>query len=164
MPVPNLDASPALPPDVLQALRSFRLIVRSIKLHFQHVQAATGLSGSQLWCLAAVKASPGLRVTQLADTLGVRQATASNLVDVLERRGLLERRRDTKDQRVVHLHLTSDGLSKTHGLPQPSEGVLPDALSRLEPAALERLNSLLDDLIGLMRTEEATSGLPQAAG
>ena len=153
MPVSNNAPSEAVPADVLQALRSFRLIVRSIKLHFQHVQSSTGLSSSQLWCLAAVRGTPGLRVSQLAESLGVRQATASNLVDVLERRALLERRRDTQDQRVVRLHLTSEGASRAQTLPPPAAGVLPDALGRLQPEALLHLNGLLDELIGLMRLD-----------
>lgn len=164
MPEPTFPAPAALQPDVQQALHSFRLIVRSIKLHLQDVQAATGLGASQLWCLAAVKASPGLRMSQLALTLGVRQATASNLVDVLERRGLLERRRDAKDQRVVNLYLTSEGRDKAHALPAPAPGGLPEALGRLEPAALERLNRLLGDVIGLMHGEAHGSPQPLIEG
>lgn len=164
MPVPSSHSHDDLPPEVQQALQRFRLIVRSIKLHFQDLQATTGLGGSQLGCLAAVKASPGMRMTQLAQTLGVRQATASNLADVLERRGLLERRRDTKDQRVVQLHLTPQGLAKVEALPEPASGVLPEALGRLEPAALEHLNGLLGDLIGLMQIEEGEGARPLAGG
>jgi DNA-binding MarR family transcriptional regulator len=135
---------------VLRALRSFRMIVRSIKQHFQHVQEATGVSGSQLWCLVAIQAQPGIRVTQLAQALGIQQATASNLVESLDRKGLLERRRDQRDQRVVSLFLSEAGARIAQAAPQPVAGILPDALERLDPSALAQLNGLLEQVIGLM--------------
>jgi DNA-binding MarR family transcriptional regulator len=142
--------TPTLPADVLRALRSFRMIVRSIKQHFQHVQEATGVSGSQLWCLVAIQAQPGIRVTQLAQALGIQQATASNLVESLDRKGLLERRRDQRDQRVVSLFLSEAGARIAQAAPQPVAGILPDALERLDPSALAQLNGLLEQVIGLM--------------
>lgn len=145
-------AGATLPPGVLQSLRSFRFIVRSIKRHFQHVQDATGLSGSQLWCLSAVHASPGVRVTQLARALGIQQATCSNLVETLERRGLIERRRDPSDQRAVTLYLSPEGSRLARCAPEPVSGILPDALSRLDPDALQELNALLERVIALMGT------------
>jgi DNA-binding MarR family transcriptional regulator len=160
-PTPNPSSS--LQPEVLQALQSFRLIVRSIKQHFQHVQDATGLSGSQLWCLAAIRATPGQRVTALARTLGIRQATASNLVEVLERKGLLERRRDQKDQRAVSVFLTEAGRLIAQAAPEPVAGILPDALGRLAPKDLSELNGLLDRLIALMvLRDESGRGIPLA--
>lgn len=143
-------AGATLAPGVLRSLRSFRTIVRSIKRHFQHVQDATGLSGSQLWCLSAVRSAPGVRVTQLARVLGIQQATCSNLVETLERRGLIERRRDPNDQRAVTLYLTPEGQRLAQCAPEPVSGILPDALSRLEPEALDELNGLLDRVIALM--------------
>nr|WP_297354265.1 MarR family transcriptional regulator [uncultured Caldimonas sp.] len=144
-----------LAPGVLHSLRSFRLIVRSIKRHFQHVQDATGLSGSQLWCLSAVHTSPGMRVTQLARALGIQQATCSNLIETLERRGLIDRRRDPTDQRAVTLFLTPEGERIAQSAPEPVSGVLPDALSRLDPEALSELNLLLDRVIALMGARTA---------
>lgn len=142
--------TPTLPVDVLRALRSFRMIVRSIKQHFQHVQEATGVSGSQLWCLVTIQAQPGIRVTQLAQALGIQQATASNLVESLDRKGLVERRRDQRDQRMVSLFLSEAGARIAKAAPQPVAGILPDALERLDPSALAQLNGLLEQVIGLM--------------
>ncbi|MFN3417553.1 MAG: MarR family winged helix-turn-helix transcriptional regulator [Caldimonas sp.] len=142
--------NPTLPAEVLRALRSFRMIVRSIKQHFQHVQEATGVSGSQLWCLVTIQSQPGIRVTQLAQALGIQQATASNLVESLDRKGLVERRRDQRDQRVVSLFLSEAGARIAQSAPQPVAGILPDALERLDPSALAQLNGLLEQVISLM--------------
>lgn len=148
--VSHPNENPTLPAEVLRALRSFRMIVRSIKQHFQHVQEATGVSGSQLWCLVTIQAQPGIRVTQLAQALGIQQATASNLVESLDRKGLVERRRDQRDQRVVSLFLSEAGARIAQAAPKPVAGILPDALERLDPSALAQLNHLLEQVIGLM--------------
>jgi MarR family transcriptional regulator, organic hydroperoxide resistance regulator len=155
-----------VPPDVLQTLRSFRAIMRSLKQQFQQVQDSTGVSGSQLWCVSALRAAPGLRVTQLAHELGIRQATASNLVEALERKGLIERRRDPADQRAVALFLTAKGTRLARSAPQPVAGILPQALEKLDPHTLSQLNELLLQVVHKMeggRDATAPATSPRAA-
>lgn len=93
----------------LTVLEQFRLIFRSAKKHFQWVEERTGVSGAQLWLLAEVRRRPGIRVTELAHALAVHQSTVSNLLDRLQRHGLIQRDRSSTDQRVVHLSLTELG-------------------------------------------------------
>jgi DNA-binding MarR family transcriptional regulator len=46
---------------------------------------------------------------KLGELVGLSAASISRLVDRLERRGLVSRRRDGEDRRVVEVHLESDG-------------------------------------------------------
>jgi len=46
---------------------------------------------------------------QIAQVLGVQPATVSNMVDRLENNGLVERRPDEQDQRLLRIHLTEQG-------------------------------------------------------
>jgi len=117
----------------MAVLGQFRLIFRSAKKHFQWVQDRTGVSGAQLWVLAELHRRPRIRVTELARAMGVHQSTASNLIDPLEKRRLIQRDRSSKDQRVVHLSLTRAGRDIVLRAPLPLEGVLPDALNSLGP-------------------------------
>jgi DNA-binding MarR family transcriptional regulator len=45
----------------------------------------------------------------LAEALDVSQASATGIVDRMEQRGLVERRRDGEDRRVVHVAITDAG-------------------------------------------------------
>lgn len=137
-------------------LQQFRLIFKSIKKHFQWVEQETGISGSQLWVLSTIAGSPGLRVTELARALALHQTTASNLIDKLEHRKLLRRKRSSTDQRVVRLYLTRSGLAVVAKAPRPFEGVLPDALMRLPQAELRRLNVMLISLTRQMKFRDAS--------
>jgi DNA-binding MarR family transcriptional regulator len=145
----------------MSVLGQFRLIFRSAKKHFQWVQDRTGIRGAQLWVLAELQRRPGIRVTELARAMGVHQSTASNLIDPLEKRGLIQRDRSSHDQRVVHLSLTRTGRDTLARAPLPLEGVLPDALKRLGQADLLALQARLDKLARLMRVRDAAGkGIP----
>jgi DNA-binding MarR family transcriptional regulator len=149
------DASPApRAAEVRAALKHFRVIFSSVRRHFAVVERACGVGGAQVWALAAMAARPGLRVGDLAESLSIHQSTASNLVDKLIRRGFARRRRDRVDRRVVRLELTAKGRRLIGRAPRPLEGVLPDALKRLPPAALARLDAELALLIRTMQLKD----------
>lgn len=145
------DAAPALPQEVL---RKFRVIFRSVKRHFASIEKQCGLSGSQLWALAVVCAEPGLRVTALAHRLSVHQSTASNLVEALAQKGLLERRAGHGDGRATCLHPTAKGSRLVGKAPEPIEGLLPDALRHLDPDELVRLDASLQMLLTRMQQRD----------
>ncbi len=140
----------------MAVLQQFRFIFKSVKKHFHWVEQETGISGSQLWALAQIAAAPGLRVTALARALAVHQTTASNLVDKLVQRKLVRRERKREDQRIVQLFLTPRGMAAVSKAPQPYEGVLPDALMRLPPADLRKLDAMLKSLARKMRVRDAS--------
>jgi DNA-binding MarR family transcriptional regulator len=143
----------------MAVLGQFRLIFRSAKKHFQWVQDRTGVSGAQLWVLAELHRRPRIRVTELARAMGVHQSTASNLIDPLEKRRLIQRDRSSKDQRVVHLSLTRAGRDIVLRAPLPLEGVLPDALKSLGPADLVELQQRLEKLVKLMKVRDSAGRL-----
>jgi DNA-binding MarR family transcriptional regulator len=151
--------APARPADphrttVLAVVQLFRLIFGSAKKHFKWVQERTGVSGAQLWALAELKRQPGIRVTELARALAVHQSTASNLVEPLERRGLLRRARAAQDQRVVELFLTDLGRRTLASAPRPLEGVLPDALNALGHDELLELQARLERLARSLKVRD----------
>ena len=132
------------------ALGKFRIIFGAIRQHFREVEKACGVSGSQIWVLAALAESPGLRVSELAEALAIHASTASNLLDKIEKSGLARRERGQPDQRVVRLYLTEAGKAALGSAPQPFTGVLIHALNQLPPYVLARLNQDLDTLINHM--------------
>lgn len=139
----------------LAVLGQFRMIFRSVKKHFQRVQERTGVSGAQVWVLAELQRKPGLRVTELARAMAVHQSTASNLVDHLQKAGLIQRQRSDADQRVVHLSLTKSGRQAIAAAPLPLEGVLPDALNALPHKSLLELQQLLEKLARQMKVRDS---------
>jgi len=135
-------------------LRQFRIVIRSIKRHYQWVEKRCGVSGAQLWAMERIAASPGLSPGDLASQLAIHPSTASNLLARLEELGMVKRSRRSRDQRRVQLMLTTKGTSVLRKAPRPLKGVLQQALADMPPASLAALQRRLNDLLALMRIRD----------
>jgi len=156
----------ALPPSTLppstRVLRQFRVVFNAVKTHFRQVEREAGVGGAQLWALSVIERRPGIGVTELARELDIHQSTASNLIKSLCERGLAVAAREGMDRRSVSLRVQPAGHEVLQSAPMPFAGVLPDALSSLDPATLDRLETDLQKLIVLLEADEATGKLPLA--
>jgi DNA-binding MarR family transcriptional regulator len=135
-------------------LLHFRTVVRAIRRHYQQVEASCGISGAQLWALVHVHQSPGMRVGELARMLAIPQSTASNMLDTLEAAGLVARKRNDEDQRVVRLFATARGRRVLASAPRPLRGVLQQGLLDLPDRSLDSLNRELATLVRCMHLRE----------
>jgi DNA-binding MarR family transcriptional regulator len=131
----------------MAVLSQFRELFKLSARHFQRIESSCGVSGSQLWGMAELQAKPGLKISELASALSIQLSTASNLLDKLEKRGLIRRERADADQRVVRVYLTADGEAIVDKAPKPVHGIIPDALSKLPTEVLFRLNQDLELLL-----------------
>jgi DNA-binding MarR family transcriptional regulator len=158
------DSAPARPPVhdglALEVLGKFREVYRAAKLQLTPAGRSFGVSGAELWAMWELRRRPGLRVSDLAQRLSLRQSTVSNLVERLVQARLLARKRNDPDGRVVRLYLTRAGDRVVTSAPRPARGLLPDALERLSAGDLRRLHAQLDRLLGKMalRTTGAVRG------
>ncbi|QOC22311.1 MarR family transcriptional regulator [Wenzhouxiangella sp. AB-CW3] len=154
--------APEIEPDdprVMAAVRHFRIVVRSIQAHSAWVERQCGLSAAQLWALWEVARAPGLNVSQIARRLSIKPATASNLLDKIENKGLLERARSGPDQRVVKLFVTRSGEKLLATAPLPAQGALLDGLTRLADGELEGLNKGLEALVEILSIKDEGSAM-----
>ncbi|OGI58953.1 MAG: hypothetical protein A2V58_07555 [Candidatus Muproteobacteria bacterium RBG_19FT_COMBO_61_10] len=140
-----------------EALQKFRIVFSSVKKHFREVEALCGVSGVHLWAIAEISRNPGMRVTELAQSLSIHQSTASNLLGEIEKMGFVKKQRSKDDQRVVRLYLTKKGDSLVARAPKPMTGVLSDALQRLPDKELLTLNANMDALISLMQHKDRSA-------
>ena len=76
---------------------------------FHDALATVGLEPRQFGVLNLVAASEGLSQRALTDPLGIPASRVVAIVDELEERGLVERRRNLDDRRAHALHLTAKG-------------------------------------------------------
>jgi len=149
----------------IAALHNLREIIKTAQEQFHLRSEATGISGSQAWALAEIARSPGLIVSELGKLMAIHPSTTSNMLDKMQKRGLIRRERIDADQRVVHLFVTPVGERVLAQLPGPATGLLPDALSRLDDAQLDAVNAALAMILDKMdrRSMRATSQVSPAA-
>lgn len=104
------------------ALARLRYTLREFMAFSEKNAAVLGLTHQQHQALLAIKAAPQetLTVGEIAEWLLLRPHSAGELVNRLERMGLVERHGDEADRRKVHVGLTRaaqdklDKLSATH--------------------------------------------------
>ena len=78
-------------------------------IRFMRRWHAGPLSLIHLHVMTLLQADGSIPMRSLAESLGVSQATATGIVDRMEQRGLVERRRDDDDRRVIRVQLAADG-------------------------------------------------------
>lgn len=145
-----------------QVLRRFRVVFNAVRSHFQQVEKQVGLGGAQVWALSVIRDHPGIGVSVLAKHMDIHQSTASNLVKTLQRKALISMSKTAEDRRNVQLQVSPTGLALLEQAPGPFEGVLPEALDRLPPTTLLRLDQDLGQLIQLLKADEQAGGIPLA--
>jgi DNA-binding MarR family transcriptional regulator len=105
------------------------------------------LSLTQLRVLAILR-DRRLRMTALADYLGLEKSTMSGLVERAERRGLVERAPSTTDGRAVDVFLSPAGAELARRLHARIERSLSPMTGQLALAEQRRLQTLLERLLG----------------
>ncbi|MBS9535565.1 MarR family transcriptional regulator [Mycobacterium sp. M1] len=99
----------ALPDDVYTRLLMFRTRLRRFERWSADQAQAAGLTPAQHQLLLAVRGhtdSRGPTVGDVADYLLLRHHSAGELIQRAEAAGLVDRVRDSEDQRVIRLQLT----------------------------------------------------------
>jgi DNA-binding MarR family transcriptional regulator len=111
------------------------------------------LTLSQYALLSGLAGRDEARVRDLAAQAGVTASTATRILDVLERRGIVHRDRTDEDRRAVTVTLTALGrelLAEQNSWLQDRQlafhAALPEYERRLAPDLLVRLAALIDEL------------------
>ncbi len=102
--------------EVLVALRQ---IIRAVDLHSRKLNKDLGLTGPQLILMRAIRDLGDVTIKQLSIETNMSQATATSIIDRLEKRELVERVRSQRDRRIVHANLTDKGLLMLSTAPLP---------------------------------------------
>lgn len=97
--------------DGLPELLGFQLRLAHVAMYRDFMTALADLDLTQKQCatLQLIYANPGVSQVDLAATLGTDRATMMAMVDRLEQRGFVVRRRSVADRRRQELNLTDAG-------------------------------------------------------
>ncbi|MGF1685724.1 MarR family transcriptional regulator [Photobacterium japonica] len=137
-----------------EVLIALRQIIRAIDLHSRKLNKLAGLTGPQLVLMRAIRDS-GEEVTirQLSNNTNMSQATATTILDRLEKRGLVKRERSTLDKRKVHAHLTEAGQDTLSKAPPPLQEDFVARFHQLEEWEQSLLLSSVQRISTMMNAE-----------
>lgn len=84
-------------------------IARSRHTLSENLLSRYGVTLHQFHLMMYMKASGAIRVTDLSDRMMVAKPTASRMINTLEEKGMVEKKADDSDRRLVVLVLTPKG-------------------------------------------------------
>ncbi len=150
----NLSVPESTDEEMVFALRK---IARSFALYSKHIEKQTGLTASQLLLLRIVCDAGPKSIGKIAQRLNLSQATATGLVKRLEKRGLIDKIRDTSDRRRMIIDITPSGRRLLEGAPPLIQHAFVDRFTRLESWERAMILSSLQRLAVLMDNESGSS-------
>ncbi len=149
MPNKGLDQQQVADVEVL--LRTVSIIV---KKRGREMLADTDITPPQFNALLTLIDAGTLTIGELGERMFLACSTATDLVDRMERNGLVMRERDTSDRRVIRLKV----LDKGHGIIEEviatRRKYLSTVLSRISTDEVESMITALSHLVELMTQEE----------
>lgn len=109
----------------------------------------------QMWrVLAALRERDGRRMGDLSETTSIEVSTLTRLVDTMETKGVVARRRAPEDARVVTLHVTPAGRRLTQRIVPIADRYEDAALVGFSAAEAEVLKAALRRLYANMEALE----------
>ncbi|WP_445364281.1 MarR family winged helix-turn-helix transcriptional regulator [Microbulbifer sp. ANSA003] len=162
-----------------QVLVALRRVIRATDLHSRHLAKTTGLTAPQVLLLQAIRNKGEVTIGELANEVSLSQATVTNILDRLEKRGLVYRQRSQADKRKVHAYLTEEAAETLRDAPIPLQdqfarqfGDLKDWEQSMIIASLQRVAQMMDAQhidaspvldIGVLDRQGASMDKPAAA-
>jgi len=99
-------------------------------------------------------------ISWLANHLNLDPATVVRTVDSLEKRGLVERRRDKFDRRLVFVEFTPQGRNTQHTMHQNFKNQIIAIFAAMEPVKRAALLGGLEEFITISRQQNLDSNPP----
>ena len=114
-----------------EVLLALRRITRAIDIHSRRLVHSHGLTGPQALLLKSLLDSDKVSVGALAQRINLSQATVTDILNRLEKRGLVQRVRSKVDRRCVNIEATEESIQLLRNSPP-----------LLQEQFIERFNSL----------------------
>lgn len=127
----------------------FRAFGRALRLHRQFMVKRLGASDvhpGQAACLSVLAHHDGIAQRDLAAAMHIAPPTLSRMLRSLEEKGLVERRDDRSDQRLLRVHLSPEGRAVGQTMSAALADHIPAALAALSRDERLELIRLLDKL------------------
>jgi MarR family transcriptional regulator, organic hydroperoxide resistance regulator len=110
------------------------------------VERETGVSARKWFALSMLGKQEGISQGEMCQRFGLDPSRLTRVAQALEREGMIRRKRDPEDNRVVRMYLTKKGREKLRHLPRLGEELarrIHGALSEEELKELRRMLPVL---------------------
>jgi DNA-binding MarR family transcriptional regulator len=135
----------------------FQKYVRLRAIHTKDLAKHHDISLSQLLCLQCLYENGKMSMSDIAGNTMVNVSTLTRIIDLLEKKGFLERRRRSGDRRVITIALTEKGRSVAENSPPLVHHKIVHAVNMLSESEREELFQALETLTRLVEIDDERS-------
>ncbi len=134
----------------LRILQALRRIIRAVDIHSHKLTSRHKITGPQLGCLTALMENGPMTSARLAQKVYLSPSTIVGIIDRLEEKKLVQRKRDSKDRRLIHICITAAGEQLVAAAPSLLQDTLVNALVKLPESEQISITQTLEKLVDLM--------------
>jgi len=131
-------------------LMALRRIIRAVDIYSRKLNSEFKITAPQLICLYSLSREDGITLSNLAGKVDLGISTVNGIVDRLEDKRLLTRRRSEEDRRRVILNITEEGMEVAKSAPSLLQDQLADSLKKLPDLEQAAIAFSLERVVELM--------------
>ncbi|HEX3030336.1 MAG TPA: MarR family transcriptional regulator [Clostridia bacterium] len=131
------------PSKIEEVTRLFRDVGHLIKQNMNRGFEDVGLTPPQFMVITALTKTGRMKVSELSRAVGLSNSTVSDILDRLEKQGVISRERSEEDKRVVYVKVTPKFECMHQGIHQRTREYFEDILDRGTP---EEVNTVIEGL------------------
>lgn len=122
-------------------------------MHMRLGQSQCGISPSQFPLLKVLEAKGEATVSEVAASLSMSVAGATGLIDRLVKAGLVERRRDEADRRLVFVTLSPEGRAMLDEARRLRRSIIAEIMSSLQRDEVEQFLALFEKMHASLKAQ-----------
>jgi DNA-binding MarR family transcriptional regulator len=131
----------------VRILHALRRLMRLLDIQSRRLAAEKHVTSAQLFAMKMLDIDEVDTATEVARRVHLSPSTVVGILDRLEEKGLVERRRDHADRRVVRISLTADGSKLIRETPHPVQDLLAERHGGMSAEEERRIADALEALV-----------------
>ena len=133
---------------------SIRRLMQAGELYTKELNKKYNVSAAQVNCILTLNEYGPLPPSQIAKYMMVNSSTVTGIIDRLEQKGFVERKRISQDRRIITIQLTQTGKKLAENAPPPIQQKIIDGLKKLTPHEIDQIVDSLKSLTGMLDVQD----------
>ena len=154
-PMPLRSSNPDDPQvQIREIVYLIRRLMQAGYLYTKELNKKYQVSAPQLSCLLALYENGPLPLTQIGRIIMVKSGTITGIIDRLEKKGFVQRTRNSPDRRIITIELTDMGKMLAQNAPPPIKQKIVVKKKKLPPKKKEMIVDSLNVLVHMLDTQD----------
>ncbi len=130
-------------------------VLRAVYRLEQYEVNKFGLTFQQIYLLKFLTQNPAIAISEIANEMRMKLFTATRLADQLETRGLIERKKSSRDRRIVHVTLSKKGRHRINRIDENALDIILENIGRYSEETIKAFFLTSEHFEDILNVEES---------